>query len=99
MSHNHTFSGTTTTAGEHQHLTGINQELNPYGISTARFGYQDGWVGARIATSASTGYDTFTSSAGAHDHTYSGTTSTQGSSATNANLQPYITVAMWKRTA
>jgi hypothetical protein len=25
--------------------------------------------------------------------------STQGSSATNANLQPYITVAMWKRTA
>lgn len=25
--------------------------------------------------------------------------STEGSSATNANLQPYITVAMWKRTA
>lgn len=25
--------------------------------------------------------------------------STQGSSSTNANLQPYITVAMWKRTA
>jgi hypothetical protein len=27
------------------------------------------------------------------------TNSTTGSSATNANLQPYITVAMWKRTA
>jgi hypothetical protein len=25
--------------------------------------------------------------------------STEGSSGTNANLQPYITVAMWKRTA
>jgi hypothetical protein len=25
--------------------------------------------------------------------------STTGSSGTNANLQPYITVAMWKRTA
>lgn len=40
-----------------------------------------------------------TNAAGAHSHTYSGTTSTQGAFATNANLQPYITVAMWKRTA
>lgn len=33
------------------------------------------------------------------DHQHSFTTSTQGSSATNANLPPYITVYMWKRTA
>jgi len=31
------------------------------------------------------------------DHTH--TIDTVGSSGTNANLQPYITVAMWKRTA
>jgi hypothetical protein len=36
-----------------------------------------------------------------HNHTFSiiGTTASAGSSGTNANLQPYITVYMWKRTA
>jgi hypothetical protein len=36
-----------------------------------------------------------TASAGAHTHTINAT----GSSGTNANLQPYITVYLWKRTA
>jgi hypothetical protein len=34
-----------------------------------------------------------------HNVTVSGTTASAGSSGTNANLQPYITVFMWKRTA
>lgn len=34
-----------------------------------------------------------------HGFSWSGTTSTNGSDGTNANLQPYITVFMWKRTA
>jgi hypothetical protein len=38
-----------------------------------------------------------TSTAGAHTHTF--TTDSTGSSGTNANIQPYITVYMWKRTA
>jgi hypothetical protein len=33
------------------------------------------------------------------DHTHAVTVNATGSSGTNANLQPYITVAMWKRTA
>jgi hypothetical protein len=100
VSHNHTFSGTTASAGTHQHYTGNNFEGGtPFGNATARYGFGDGWSGNRTANGSGTGYDTLTNSAGAHDHTYSGTTSTQGSSATNANLQPYITVAMWKRTA
>jgi hypothetical protein len=37
------------------------------------------------------------SSSNTHDHSF--TTNATGSSGTNANLQPYITVAMWKRTA
>jgi alkylation response protein AidB-like acyl-CoA dehydrogenase len=37
------------------------------------------------------------STEGDHSHTF--TTGSTGSSGTNANLQPYITVAMWKRTA
>jgi len=34
-----------------------------------------------------------------HSHTFSGTTASAGASGTNANLQPYIVVYMWKRTA
>ena len=33
-----------------------------------------------------------------HNHTLSGSTATDGTSGTNANYQPYITVYMWKRT-
>jgi hypothetical protein len=33
-----------------------------------------------------------------HTHSVSGTTGSTGSSGTNANIQPYITVYMWKRT-
>jgi hypothetical protein len=32
-----------------------------------------------------------------HNHTLSGTTSTEGSSATDANLQPYVVVYMSQR--
>jgi hypothetical protein len=46
---------------------------------------------------AASAYRTLSISGGAHTHTF--TTDSTGSSATNANLQPYITVAMWKRTA
>jgi hypothetical protein len=84
VSHNHTFSGTTTGVGDHNHaFTGI-----------ASAGGNE-----RINASTTAGEFANTQGAGAHDHTYSGTTSTQGSSGTDANLQPYITVAMWKRTA
>lgn len=34
-----------------------------------------------------------------HTHTFSGTTDSSGVSGTNANLQPYIVVYMWQRTA
>jgi hypothetical protein len=40
-----------------------------------------------------------TTSAVSSDHNHSFTTASAGSSGTNANLQPYITVYMWKRTA
>ena len=33
-----------------------------------------------------------------HNHTLSGSTATDGTSGTNANYQPYITVYIWKRT-
>ena len=90
VSHSHTFSGTTAGVGDHQHEETIGQ-IGLFGTSGS---YTRGEYGG-----TSSGAVDLTNSAGAHDHTYSGTTSTQGSSATGANLQPYITVAMWKRTA
>jgi hypothetical protein len=36
---------------------------------------------------------------GNHNHSVSGTTGSAGASGTNANLQPYVVVYMWNRTA
>jgi hypothetical protein len=89
VSHTHTFSATTSTVGDHQHVgptSGGNSgpyEVPPHGVQD----YDYDWV-----------YGAPTSPAGSHNHTVSGTTASTGSSGTNANLQPYITVYMWKRT-
>lgn len=42
---------------------------------------------------------TNTESSGAHSHSISGSTGNSGSSGSHNNLQPYITVFMWERTA
>jgi hypothetical protein len=90
VSHSHTFSGTTAGVGDHQHNSPTGVEF-PY--------YSGTGITATGPSGARTDQLALTGPAGAHNHAFSGTTSTQGSSATNANLQPYITVAMWKRTA
>ncbi len=87
VSHTHGFSATTSTAGSHTHTA-----------TRAMLGEQSGtfaWSSGNYATKDTN----FLNSAGDHNHTVSGTTDSTGSSGTNANLQPYITVAMWKRTA
>ena len=60
----------------------------------------------RILTPANPGYEAIGNSGSLNPTSTSSATtgitvanSTTGSSGTNANLQPYITVAMWKRTA
>jgi hypothetical protein len=87
VSHTHSFSGTTGGVGNHNHA------INRYTNNGAG---QNGFGGGDNGVFAATNY---TADAGAHNHSFSGTTAPTGSSATNANLQPYITVAMWKRTA
>lgn len=90
VSHSHTYSGTTTGVGDHQHATTAGQIQSFGSQSVGTTGFYDGSFSQPGA---------LTSAAGAHSHTFSGTTSAGGTSGTNANLQPYITVAMWKRTA
>jgi hypothetical protein len=93
VSHTHTFSGTTGgQSADHTHLSGANTEWGSTtsaasGLQTNTGSIYNGNRWASFGTSND------------HTHNYSGTTASNGSSATNANLQPYITVAMWKRTA
>jgi hypothetical protein len=99
----HTHTGTTASAGDHSHRAGIS--MSSVGAQTAQFSsYSDqsssatrylGGPGTESGTGFNSGVNTQT--VGAHTHTF--TTNSTGSSGTNANLQPYITVFMWKRTA
>jgi hypothetical protein len=87
VSHTHGFSATTGSAGSHTHTSTA-------GLLGA-FGGPYGYTSNSYANTSSN----FLNAAGDHTHSVSGTTDSAGSSGTNANLQPYITVAMWKRTA
>jgi len=102
VAHDHTFSATTSSAGSHSHGVndpGHSHSYNASNIGTPQVGLTgDGYASPSLQTGAS-GTGISIQSAGAHTHTVSGTTASTGSSGTNANLQPYITVYLWKRTA
>ena len=88
VSHTHTFSASGTTDGGGAHSHTYDSSDGSGGGNTANTTYN--LTGTKS-----------TSAVGTHTHSFStaGTTASTGSSATNANLQPYITVSMWKRTA
>ena len=84
--HSHTFSGTTSWVGNHQH----NQTSGQGGGGLVASSAQGGIANASGQTTSS-----LTTASGAHDHTYSGTTSSTGGSAASAPtsvLQPYLVV-------
>jgi len=86
----HTHTATTASNGAHVHdLTTGKNDSGSY--------HQSGSYVAHVGISGSNNLSGKVVSNGAHTHTL--TTESSGSSATNANLQPYITVNMWKRTA
>ncbi len=91
----HTHTGTTST----KELSGnINFSTNCGVVSSATGIFSTSGTEQRTGGIAegNTNPDRVTIDAD-HNHTF--TTASAGSSGTNANLQPYITVAMWKRTA
>ena len=92
VSHTHTFtatSGSMSANATHSHTT-TNTYYTPDGAAgTFTRGGSANFTGATGVNSANTD----------HTHSVSGTTDTTGSSGTNANLPPYITVYMWRRTA
>jgi hypothetical protein len=83
VSHTHTATSTVTDAG-HSHQQNGNGGLCPGGGSQVPLG------------NTPSGFNTATATTGI---TVATTNASTGSSGTNANYQPYITVYMWKRTA
>jgi hypothetical protein len=84
VSHSHT--GTTNTTGSHTHSSNASVLVN-----LSEGAYADG------SSRALRNLSQIMNPAGDHSHTL--TTDTVGESGTNKNLQPYVVVKMWKRTA
>jgi len=96
VDHNHTGTTSTTTA-----LTGsatnISETWNGYGTTSGIFSKVGGFNAGGTPTSTDfTGSGQLNINAN-HNHTF--TTESTGISGTNANLQPYVVVYMWNRTA
>ena len=89
-SHNHTYSGTTTTNGNHTHLWnyGVEGDDSGNGGSNNEF---------TVSGPPSPKYTVMTY-AGNHAHTYSGTTSVKGSGKSHENRPPYYALAYIMRT-
>jgi hypothetical protein len=87
VSHTHTATSTVTDAG-HRHLSPTGDEFAAFGTNGVSSAGPTGlrFDGRGFTSTETTGI------------TVSTTNSNTGSSGTNANLQPYITVYMWKRT-
>jgi microcystin-dependent protein len=94
VSHTHTAT-TTITDPAHRHQTGNNAEAG-FNDLYGNDGEQAGTF--RISNSGGDGYNAWTNTA-TTGITAATTVASTGSSGTNANYQPYITVYMWKRTA
>lgn len=87
VSHTHTATSTVTDSGHSHTLPVYGIDSTNIGGRVAANGFDTGLVADASTNSATTGVTVAT------------TVASTGSSGTNANLQPYITVAMWKRTA
>ena len=95
----HTHTGTTDAGGSSTGSVtgGVASDFGPFSSATGVLALSDS-VGNRPQGAAGTGSSrTATLTIPTHQHTF--TTASAGTSGTNANYQPYITVYMWKRTA
>lgn len=95
VSHQHGFSGSTSWAALSGSVDFASSGIPNYSTSgiISQFGTANqGQFGSGVVPGG------FTVDA-SHSHSFSGATDFQGSSGTNANLQPYIVVKMWQRTA
>ena len=88
----HTHTGTTGSGGSHNHNWAAGEYAGGNDYGTNLLGVNNSYASGSGASQNMT-----TSTVSDHTHTF--TTGSTGSSGTNANLQPYIVVKMWRRTA
>ena len=95
----HTHTGTTDAGGSSTGSVtgGVATDFGPFSSATGVLALSDS-VGNRPQGAGGTGSQR-TASLSIPTHAHSFTTDSAGSSGTNANYQPYVTVYMWKRTA
>ena len=98
----HTHTGSTGAAGAHSHS--INDPGHAHGynnvfMSGPGISYGGGGPSVQFNHPSTDGSGTGISINGVGAHTHTVTTDATGSSGTNANIQPYIVVKMWTRTA
>lgn len=103
VSHDHSFSATTTSAGSHNHsgstsTAGSHSHTINEGVGsgTVSPGGTFAWVGLQSRSTNSAGNHSHSlsiNSAGAHTHSVSGTTGSSGVSGTDQNLPPYYALA------
>lgn len=106
-SHTHTFSatGSTGSAGGHSHSVtdpGHTHTINNVARNiSSGSGPTDAGdnLGYQTATSNSSTTGISISSAADHTHTVTTSGTTESTGTSNGNLQPYVVVRMWKRTA
>lgn len=93
VSHTHTYSGNTGSAGSHRHGLNANTggTIKILGTQTSKVGGIDN-ANSEVWQYSYNGYNIM-EEAGSHQHSFSGTTSANGSSGTNANLPPYYALA------
>lgn len=111
VAHDHTVTATGTSGGQsanHTHSISdpghVHSQVVTASNANSRY---DGIAGSPLVNPSANTNLAYTGISGtngvSNDHTHSlsvsGTTSSAGASATNANLQPYVVVYMWRRTA
>lgn len=104
VSHTHTFSATSGAAGSHTHTINDPGHSHTAMVQAGSYSHTVGNVGDQPyytmpGSVSASGTGISINAVADHTHSVSGTTGSTGSSGTNANLQPYLVVKMWQRTA
>ncbi len=99
--HTHGFSGTTAGGGAHTHNLYVHPSLKSSNCCSYLFPDPGGShvPQGNVIEGVGDHTHTFSGNTGGISNTHTHAISLDGTSATNANVQPYITVYMWKRTA
>ena len=100
----HRHDGTTHNGGSHTHSITDPGHTHQQNLPTASGADVEASVGTSYAGSSGSYLNTGSKTTGitintSSEHAHSFNTNYTGSSGTNANLQPYVVVKMWKRTA